>query len=84
MAEQISVIENNRIITPDVVYKYLPNSKESNLPVLVNDLKNTEQNHKRKGHSLYKILFDMKKDVTDLKKIVVEILRNGQISGDFP
>jgi transcriptional regulator with PAS, ATPase and Fis domain len=82
IAEQISVIENNRIITPDVVYKYLPNSKESNLPVLVNDLKNTEQGISERD-ILYKILFDMRKDVTDLKKIVVEILRNGQISGDF-
>jgi transcriptional regulator with PAS, ATPase and Fis domain len=82
MAEQISVIENNRIITPEVVYKYLPNSKESNLPVLVNDLKSAEQGISERD-ILYKILFDMRKDVTDLKKIVVEILRNGQISGDF-
>jgi transcriptional regulator with PAS, ATPase and Fis domain len=82
MAEQISVIENNRLLTPEMVYKYLPNIKESNLPVLVNDLKRENQNLSERD-ILYKVLFDMKKDISDLKKIVVEILRNGQLSGDF-
>lgn len=82
MAEQISVLESNRLITPEVVYKYLPNSRESRLPVLQTDGKNSEPPISERD-ILYKVLFDMKKDITDLKKIVVELLQNGNISGDF-
>lgn len=82
MAEQISVIESNRIITPDVIYKYLPSSKESNLPVLVSDIKKNEPNISERD-ILYRLLFDMRKDMTDLKKIVLELMQHGQVSGDF-
>ena len=82
MAEQISVIESNRIITPDVVYKYLPSSKESNLPVLVSDIRRNEPDLSERD-ILYRLLFDMRKDMTDLKKIVLELIQNGQVSGSF-
>jgi transcriptional regulator with PAS, ATPase and Fis domain len=82
MAEQISVIESNRIITPDVIYKYLPSSKESNLPVLVSDIRKNEPNISERD-ILYRLLFDMRKDMTDLKKIVLELMQHGQVSGDF-
>lgn len=82
MAEQISVIESNRIITPDVIYKYLPSSKESNLPVLVSDIKKNEPDISERD-ILYRLLFDMRKDMTDLKKIVLELMQHGQVSGDF-
>lgn len=82
MAEQISVIESNRVITTEVIHKYLPESRSSNLPVLVNNLKKAEDSVSERD-ILYRLLFDMKKDITDLKKIVVELTRNGQISGSF-
>ncbi|TVQ12435.1 MAG: sigma-54-dependent Fis family transcriptional regulator [Bacteroidetes bacterium] len=82
IAEQISVIESSRIITREVVHKYLPQSQTSNLPVLVNDLKKAEGGLSERD-ILYRLLFDMRKDITDLKKIVVEILQNGQVSGNF-
>lgn len=82
MAEQISVIEGSRIITPEIIYKYLPASQESNLPVLVRDIKRNEPDISERD-ILYRLLFDMRKDVTDLKKIVGELLRNGQVSGNF-
>ena len=82
MAEQISVIESNRIITPEIIYKYLPSIKDSNLPVLVSDIKKNEPDISERD-ILYRLLFDMRKDITDLKKIVVELMQNGQVSGDF-
>ncbi len=82
MAEQISVIESNRIITPDVIYKYLPSSKESNLPVLASDLRKNEPDLSERD-ILYRLLFEMRRDMTDLKKIVLEIIQNGQVSGNF-
>lgn len=82
IAEQISVIESNRVITRDIVHKYLPQSQTSNLPVLVNDIKKAEGGLSERD-ILYRLLFDMRKDITDLKKIVVEILQNGQVSGSF-
>lgn len=82
IAEQISVIESNRVISRDIIYKYLPQSQTSNLPVLVNDIKKNEGGLSERD-ILYRLLFDMRKDVTDLKKIVVEILQNGQVSGSF-
>ncbi len=82
MAEQISVIEKNRFITSDTIYKYLPNSKESNLPVLFKDSQKNDQGISERD-ILYKVLFDMRKDITDLKKIVIELMHKGQLSGDF-
>jgi transcriptional regulator with PAS, ATPase and Fis domain len=82
MAEQVSVIENSRFITAEIIHKYLPQTQNSNLPVLVSDLKKTEASMSERD-ILYRLLFEMKKDVTDLKKIVVELVRNGQVSGSF-
>jgi len=82
MAEQVSVIESNRIITPEIIHKYLPQTQKSNLPVLVNDIKNADMAMSERD-ILYRLLFDMRKDVTDLKKIVFELVSNGQVSGSF-
>ncbi len=82
IAEQISVIESSRIITSDIIHKYLPQTQSSNLPVLVSDLKRTDAGMNERD-ILYRLLFDMRKDVTDLKKIVIELVRNGQVSGSF-
>ncbi len=82
MAEQVSVIESNRFITTEIIHKYLPQSQTSNLPVLVSDLKKNEAGISERD-ILYRLLFDMRKDVADLKKIVGELLQNGQVSGRF-
>jgi transcriptional regulator with PAS, ATPase and Fis domain len=82
MAEQVSVIENSRFITTEIIHKYLPQAQTSNLPVLVSDLRKNDPGISERD-ILYRLLFDMRKDVTDLKKIVVELVRNGQVSGSF-
>lgn len=82
MAEQVSVIESNRLITTEIIDKYLPQAQRSNLPVLVSDLKKSDQSISERD-ILYRFLFEMKKDIADLKKIVGEIVQHGQVSGSF-
>ncbi len=76
--EQISIIEKNRFITAEIMQKYLPRSISSDLPVLYKSGKEKEDLSER--DILYKVLFDMKKDINDLKKIVVDIMENGEAS----
>ncbi len=83
VAEQISVVENEREITPEILVKYLPvpQNKSSNLPALI------PQNEQSYGGMserdlLHKVLFDMRKDITELKKLVSGIMQ-GADSGDF-
>lgn len=79
LVEQISVLEMERQIGPDVLRKYLP-KPQRNLPALIGDnLKDQGENYSER-ELLYKILFDMKNDMTDLKKLVLQVL-NSDVSG---
>jgi len=83
ITEQISVIEKNRDITADVMIKYLPIHQTAQLPVLASTT--TAGNDFSERDILYKVLFDMKKDMMDLKKIVVDLIENdNQLNQDFP
>ena len=78
VAEQISVIEQNREINVAILSKYLPDQKERHLPAITGN-KDRSENDFSERELLYKVLFDMKKDITDLKKIVYEI-SNGNLN----
>jgi DNA-binding NtrC family response regulator len=83
ITEQISVIEKQRDITADIMRTYLPQQQTSQLPMIVS---NSAQggNDFSERDLLYKVLFDMKKDLTDLKKIVVDLIENdNQLNQDF-
>lgn len=71
MVEQMSVLEFEKTIQADVMQKYLPKIKNS-FPVLYKG--NTENDSLSERDLLYKVLFDLKNDVTDLKKLVGEII----------
>jgi len=73
LVEQISVLETNREISRDTLLKYLP--AEQNLPALIGDRKAGDDFSER--DLLYKILFDMKKDMNELKKLVLNLLQGG-------
>ena len=75
IVEQLSIIETDRSISPNLLGNYLPVHSESTA-VVVNP-QSAESISERE--LMYKFLFDMKKDLTDLKKLVVEIL--SQTSG---
>ena len=74
LTEQISILEIERNITPEVLDKYLP--KNSNLPALSNtsDVESDENYNER--DILYKILFDLKNDMNEMKKIIDSIMNN--------
>ncbi len=72
LTEQISVIEQNRNITGEILRTYLPDYNQ-NLPALISD-KKSESDFANEREILYKILFDMRNDITDLKKLTKELL----------
>ncbi len=82
LAEQISVIEKDRYLTGETINRYLPDRRENMLPVLFNDV-NSKAASLSEREILYKLLFEMKRDITDMKKIIMQMLRDGQLSGDF-
>jgi len=78
ITEQISVIEQQREITPQILKTYLPNEDMERLPALFSShVDNKTFSSERE--ILYQVLFDMKKDMNDLKKLVHEIM-----SGQHP
>ena len=80
VAEQLSVLEENRNVSTSLLKTYLPDFS-SDLPALVNKRKESSD-FSNEREILYKILFDMKKDLNDLKKIT-EHLNSGEKNIDF-
>ena len=81
VAEQIAVLEKERVVNAQILSQYLPaESVKSSLPVFVKE-QNKEDFSER--DLLYKVLFDMKKDMVDLKKLVVELIQNGVNPASF-
>jgi transcriptional regulator with PAS, ATPase and Fis domain len=78
VAEQISVLEHNRVIDAVALQSYLPNSGR-NLPAVINTTK-SENDFSSEREILYKVLFDMKSDLNDLKKLTMKLMRNGNVS----
>ncbi|MEO8516828.1 MAG: sigma-54 dependent transcriptional regulator [Flavobacterium sp.] len=74
VAEQISVLETNRDITGNTLLSYLP-QEGSNLPSVIKDKKTEDFSTER--DILYKVLFDMKSDLNDLKKLTLELMKSG-------
>ncbi|MEC4114493.1 sigma-54 interaction domain-containing protein [Myroides pelagicus] len=74
VAEQISVLETNRNITLPVLQSYLPNH-DRQVPSVVNG-KKAESDFSNEREILYKVLFDMKSDLNDLKKLTLELLKH--------
>ena len=78
IAEQLSVLEENRMIKKDVLLDYLPNLGD-NLPAIISEKpEKSEFNNERE--ILYKVLFDMKGDLNDLKKLTLELMQTSNIS----
>ena len=69
VTEQISIIETERVITPEILKNYLP--EQTALPAIFKDESKADSISER--DLLYKVLFDMKKDITELRKTVDEL-----------
>ncbi|MBN1184890.1 MAG: sigma-54-dependent Fis family transcriptional regulator [Bacteroidales bacterium] len=82
ITEQISVIENVRDINADTLRRYLPDYYEVKLPALYKSHEE-DKSFASEREILYKILFDMKNDMNDLKKLVLDIVQNGGSTVDL-
>lgn len=76
VAEQISVLETNRDISGTTLHGYLPSTEGSNLPSVIKSNK-SESDFSTERDILYKVLFDMKSDLNDLKKLTLELMKSG-------
>jgi len=72
ITEQISIIENEREITEEILRRYLPDYSAVKLPVVMRQP--DEKSFSSEREILYKILFDMRNDVNDLKKLVLGMI----------
>ena len=81
VAEQISVLETNRDVTLATLQSYLP-VEGSNLPSVVGG-KKSDSDFTTERDILYKVLFDMKSDLNDLKKLTLELMKNGAKTQDI-
>jgi DNA-binding NtrC family response regulator len=73
ITEQISIIEKTRNISAETLAKYIPHPQNNDLPMLY---KAGDSGHFSERELLYKVLFDMKKDVNDLKQLVMNLMKN--------
>ena len=78
IAEQLSVLEENRMIKKDVLIDYLPNLGD-NLPAIISE-KSEKSEFNNEREILYKVLFDMKGDLNDLKKLTLKLMQTSNIS----
>jgi len=81
VAEQISVLETNRDVTLATLQSYLP-LEGSNLPSVIGG-KKSDSDFATERDILYKVLFDMKSDLNDLKKLTLELMKNGAKTQDI-
>jgi transcriptional regulator with PAS, ATPase and Fis domain len=81
ITEQISVIEQERQITGKAMQGYLPAGTASRLPALYKGV--DEKTFSSEREILYQVLFDMKKDMNDLKKLVLDLMRDGNHAEEF-
>jgi DNA-binding NtrC family response regulator len=78
ITEQISVIEQQREITAQILRTYLPKDDIERLPALFTKTGGDQKTFNSEREILYQVLFDMKKDMNDLKKLVHDIMNNNQ------
>lgn len=74
ITEQISIIETTREVSADVLRSYLPEQTESKLPALFGVKPMAGKAFESEREILYQVLFDMRRDVTELKKLVHNLM----------
>jgi DNA-binding NtrC family response regulator len=81
ITEQMSILEKNRLISGETLHRYLPPAPASNLPAIIADGAKGGEFSERE--LLYKVLFEMKRDVNDLKRIMGEMIQSGGVSEEW-
>ena len=80
VTEQVSVVEESRLLEAASLKIYLPENNLKTLPVLYDDVKGGENDFTER-EILYKVLFDMKKDIGELKKLTKKLMK-GEVNFD--
>ena len=80
ITEQLSVLEKERAINGEMISSYLPDPK-NNLPALISENK-SENDFSSEREILYKILFDMKRDLNELKKLTSNIKKSNSTDSE--
>jgi DNA-binding NtrC family response regulator len=84
LSEQLSVVEREKEINGNVLMQYLPDSGRGGVPALYKREEATASgDFSNEREILYKILFDMRKDIADLKKLTGELMTNEEISEEW-
>ncbi len=78
IAEQISIVEENRVVNTAILLQYLP-TKGTNLPSIISQEKNATD-FATEREIMYKILFDMRNDINDLKKLTLDLMQSNDAS----
>ena len=73
VAEQISAVEESRIVTPEILSRYLPR-QEAGAPVQL-DARRAEEPISSERELLYKVLFDMRADMNEMKRMLAELMQ---------
>jgi transcriptional regulator with PAS, ATPase and Fis domain len=81
ITEQISIIEKEREINAEVLQAYLPDYTGVKLPAVIR--REEDKSFASEREILYKILFDMKSDMNDLKKLVLDLIKTGELDISF-
>lgn len=80
VAEQISAVEETRLITGEIIKKYLPDYDKSRMPVVMKTSSSTDELHTER-ELLYKVLFDLRSDMSELKRMMNELLASKHYEG---
>lgn len=84
ISEQISVIEQNRDIDANTLQIYLPDIQSQHLPTIYSGSKQDSKSFNSEREILYQVLFDMKKDMNDLKRLVHDIIDKQDLNISTP
>src|SRR5687768_17062924 len=84
IAEQISVLSTDKQISAKDIRKFLPENSSNRLPVLAHTNGHDSHEFNNEREILYKLFFDMKRDVTELKKLFFEVMQNPSMASQNP
>ncbi|MFN8356574.1 MAG: sigma-54 dependent transcriptional regulator [Spirosomataceae bacterium] len=84
IAEQVSILEvDNRVVDGRILARYLPEEERGRVPGLFREPDSSSAQSINERDLLYRVLFDLKRDVTEMKKLFLEMLQNGGNGGEI-
>lgn len=79
IAEQLSVLAEDKMLTPEKLLQYSPQLVQRNLPMISNNGESNDSASMQEREIFYKLMLDMKNDLNDLKSLVFELIRNNDL-----